>query len=407
MQRILAIGACSTDKSKSHRSSADVFFDATALRRALRHLLLSTVVWSGICVNAGAQMVETHPDPTCQLTKNAEIQMTVRGGHFIVPVDIGGHSYPMVLGTDTDRTALTPDAIRTLALVEDSRQANVVNGLAGSASEYPYTVPSLKFGPSEWVNLSVLAINMPKGASIDAEQPIGILGADVLSRYDLDVDFPNRTMTLYTAQECIAQFLPWKGRYFEYAAQPQSSSKHRFVIPATLNGQSIHGLLSTGSVRTLVKRSILAKIGGIRVAQLTFAPSSTGNSQSANVVDVYRFDSLQIGPRNYRNVRLRISDSIPDSEDIVLGLDFLRSRRVWFSHSSGRVFMQPSDDQEKVEIPGEIIQPGVFGSIKPDAESPDDLVTMLKNHPELSTHSHMTYYPSVRVVERTRLQPPP
>ena len=254
----------------------------------------------------------------------------------------------------------------------------------------------------------MLTIDVLKSAPNDTEAPVGILGADVLSRYDLDVDFPNRTMTLYTAQGCIAQFLPWQGRYFEYAAESQPGSKHRFVIPVTLNGQKLDAILSTGTWRTLVKRSVLSRIGGIRVVQsTTTSPARVGTQQTSIVMDLFRFDNFQIGPRNYQNVRLQVSDSIPDGEDIVLGLDFMHSRRVWFSPSSQRAFMQPSDDQRKVEIPAEIIQPGAFGAIEPGNESQNDLTTMLKKHPEFSTHSHMTYYPTVHVTERARLQPPP
>lgn len=343
-------------------------------------------------------MVQTHPDPTCQLTREAEVQMSFRDGHYVVPVDIGGHSYPMVLAIGTDRTALSPGAIQALGLAEDSRRADVVSGLGSTTSVYPHIVPSLKFGSSEWVNLPVLTIEAIKRTPGDTDAPVGILGTDVLSRYDLNVDFPNRTMTLYTAQGCIAQFLPWQGRYFEYAAKTQPSSKHRFIIPVTLNGQKLDAILSTGLWKTILKRSVLPEVGGVRVAQSTASPTG---------VDLFRFDSFQVGPRNYRNVRLQVNDSIPDGEDITLGLDFMHSRRVWFSFSSERVFMQPSDDQRKVEIPAEIIQPGEFGLIKPDDESQNSLATMLKNHPEFSTHSHMTYFPTIRVIQRARLQPPP
>src|ERR1700685_2554444 len=102
-------------------SSAIAFCTANAPGRVSRHLFLCTVLWSGVGAGAQAQMVQTHPDPTCQLTKAAEVQMSCRDGHYVVPVDIGGHSYPMVLGIGADRTALFPGAIQALGLAEDSR----------------------------------------------------------------------------------------------------------------------------------------------------------------------------------------------------------------------------------------------------------------------------------------------
>ncbi|WP_166653637.1 aspartyl protease family protein [Paraburkholderia flava] len=376
----------------------------------LRDVSLAGIMWICCSPFASAQMVETHPDPSCQLTKNAQVQMTVRSGHYVIPVEIGGHVYPMVLGIGSDRTAFTPEAIQTLGLAEDSRRASVVAGLGtGSTSEYPRILPSLRFGGSEWVDLPVLPMqSIPDGPPGAGERPVGLLGADVLSRFDLDVDFVNRSMSLYTAQGCVGQFLPWQGRYFEYATRPVPGSRHRFVIPVQLNGVSLNALLSTGTARSALKREDQPNVGGVSTGSpnKNIPNGASGYAGSGAVVDRYRFESFRIGPATYHNVLLRVSDTVPEGEDIALGLDFMHSRRIWFPRSSEQVFMQPSTDRRDVPIPSEIIQPGTSGSI-PDGDDPESLDAMIRSRPELSTHSHMTYYPNVRVIQRARLQPPP
>ncbi|WP_159444557.1 retroviral-like aspartic protease family protein [Paraburkholderia ribeironis] len=337
--------------------------------------------------------------------------MTENSGHYMVPVNIGGKDYPMMVDTGAVKTALTPAAADMMGLDVDGRRAQRVAGIGGEAwSEYARIVPSLKLGPSEWINLKVLTADMlPAKLRAMQPPPVGLLGADVLSRYDVEFDFPAKQMTLYTAQNCFGWFVPWQGRYHEYF--PDSAKQHLFLLAVVLNGHPIHAMLDTGASRSLVtKRAALN--ANVDEQALNQFPAAFGTGFGGTAVTTHRgrFNSLQIGPLVYRDARLDIGEMELATGDMLLGMDFMRTRRVWVSYSNNRVFMQPADfgaAQPTIPAwpPGTPMQRSTGPTVSTDAE--ENLRDLLDHRPDLSTHTHITYSPSIQVRQGTRLQLPP
>jgi len=291
---------------------------------------------------AFAQMGVARPNAECQLQMIARLPLIESFGHYMVPVGIGGKEYLMVVDTGATATALTPAAADMMRLGVNLGADLRVGGLGGTRSERARIVPSLKLGPAEWVNLKVAVADMLPG-KLMAMQPslVGLLGADALSRYDVEFDFPAKQMTLYTARNCSGWFVPWQGRYYAYT--PDGAQHHRFLLPVALNGRPMRAVLDTGASRSMVtKRAALnAGLSEPALNQL-HASSGTGFGGKAFTTYPARFDSLRIGPMVYRHAPLDIGDTDMTYGDMLLGMDFMHSRRVWVSYSSGRVFMQPA-----------------------------------------------------------------
>jgi hypothetical protein len=166
----------------------------------------------------------------CQLKLEATLPMTKVLSHYTVPVDIDGHSYPMMVDSGAERTTLEPGIADALHLAVDSDHATTTTGVGGSVGhEYPRIIPSLKIGSSEWIDLRVLAVSSGAVApEAQASAPVGILGANVLSRYDVEFDFPGRTLSLYSASGCMGHFAPWQGDYQAYSAD--KTPGNRFIL---------------------------------------------------------------------------------------------------------------------------------------------------------------------------------
>jgi hypothetical protein len=54
---------------------------------------------------------------------------------------------------------------------------------------------------------------------------------------------------------------------------------------------------------------------------------------------VHRFSRLEIGAEVIHNPELVVTDIDLNDADLVLGVDFLGSRRVWLSYGSQQIFM--------------------------------------------------------------------
>ncbi|MGF6766138.1 putative aspartyl protease [Paraburkholderia sp. GAS33] len=293
--------------------------------------------------NAWAQMVDVEPDHNCRLKVEAKLPLTQIHGHYLAPVDIAGKSYPIEVDTGADKTALTPQAADTLQLGQDMSAAERVGGVGGSVDpQYSRIISALKFGSSEWDNLVVPTSNMLTATQLAmSPTPIGLLGANVLSRYDVEFDFPASTMTLYSAEGCLGRFAPWVGNYYSYS--PEYTQRHRFILSLVLNGHRVRAVIDTGASRSLLTRAAAVAVG-VDGATLDRDPTSSGTGMKGTPIDIrlHRFDSLRIGPITYRNVVIDVGDTPLADADMLLGMDFMKSRRVWFSYSTGWVFMQPA-----------------------------------------------------------------
>ena len=54
---------------------------------------------------------------------------------------------------------------------------------------------------------------------------------------------------------------------------------------------------------------------------------------------VHRFSQLDVAGEPVRNPEIVVADVTLRDADLVLGIDFVRSRRIWFSYRSRQIFL--------------------------------------------------------------------
>ena len=80
----------------------------------------------------------------------------------------------------------------------------------------------------------------------------GLLGADFLSPYDLDLDIPAGRLTLYSVAGCAGRFLPWTG---PYAALPAwRPVRNVMTLAMQVGGKTLQAELDSGRL-VLPRRS--------------------------------------------------------------------------------------------------------------------------------------------------------
>lgn len=276
----------------------------------------------------------------CELKHEATLPMTEMAGHYMISVMINDHPANMMVDTGAEKTILETTSADAWSLPEDDSQAYPTHGVGGEAhSFYPRIISSLKFGPAEWTDIRVAASpSLGDEQRMQGNVPDGILGADILSRYDTEFDFPARTMTLYTAVGCLGHFVPWTGKYQSFSAN--QTRENRFIVMLGLNGHGTRALLDTGASQSLVSMKA-ADAAGVDSAALANDPRSSGTGMDSTVVhtSIHKF-LMQISDSRFDGAPLLVADIDLRKVDMLLGMDFLKYRRVWVSYSTGWVFMQ-------------------------------------------------------------------
>jgi predicted aspartyl protease len=276
------------------------------------------------------------PDTVCKLVWRADLPIEPRNDLIFVDVVFDGHPAKMVLDTGAERTILTETAVTRLRLRRDLRHAGNTVGIGGASASYEAVLDDFAVGvfrlPVERVAVGTFSL-----PAIGGIQPDGLLGADILLAFDLDIDVPGRRLTIYRARPCAESRPPWTVPYA--SVEHVSTRRDRLVVPLSINEADGRAVLDTGAQRTVIRPEFAAR-GGVTQAMLDADPSSQlrGASREQASFRMHRFETVRIGTDVAHDVPLPVARLPGGEEDALLGGDFLHGRRIWLSAASHQVF---------------------------------------------------------------------
>jgi predicted aspartyl protease len=280
----------------------------------------------------------------CDLVKVTQVPLEPRNRVFAVRVTVDQHPLDMLLDTGSTKSLLAEATVQRLHIPQDGRTVTIMAGLAGGSQKADANVDSMLLGDTP-LDVSRISVNtISSSMNLD-----GILGLDVLRDFDLDIDAPDRTLTLYRVRDCEQAAPPWQ----ETATAIDGSSTRLgwLAIPFEINGVAGTAVVDTGASFTAIMPSMLRRLG------MTDQDLASDRSVTSHVVAgadaemrVHRFDTIRIGPVTAHNtaILVQMHDPPPISGgwrfgDGLIGQDLLRDRRVWFSLRTGRLYLSHRD----------------------------------------------------------------
>ena len=274
----------------------------------------------------------------CALVPAGVLPVRLVGNVPVTVVGINERPAALILDIGSDITLLSQAAAVRLGVRFDDRLAIRLNGAGGQARASPAVLPEVQFGTAVLTDVRAV-VGRGLRPPID-----GVLGINVLAGFELDLDAPKGEVALYRARPpaCAGAPPPWTVPYVRLPTE-QERTGHLFV-PAGLNGRPIRALLDTGASRSTVGLPAAAA-AGITGADLLRGPSSVTQSLDAAgiVTRPRRFRSLQIGAERVDDPTLNVADLPPQAGDMIIGSDYLGSRRIWIALASGTVFAATPD----------------------------------------------------------------
>jgi predicted aspartyl protease len=255
----------------------------------------------------------------------------------IVTLLANGHPVVLLLDTGAERTVLTPTVAERIGAQPPRIEfPQGIRGIAGSLSSREVELRSLvASGVSmPWRRVVVAQVTMAKifGAPLD-----GLLGADVLSGFDIDLDLPHQRMVLYERRSC-PNGPPWAGPYAAISTG-RSRGEHLF-FPVQLDGHGITAIVDTGAQLTTLSTTIAVALG---VTEAALARDRSIMTQGATAErlnsHIHQFLQLKVGTEIISKPEFVVADIKLKDADIALGADFLKSRRIWLSYGSLQIFL--------------------------------------------------------------------
>ncbi len=280
----------------------------------------------------------------CVVRPLAGVPVDPVGSILLVPVVVNGIQGTFILDTGAGRTVVTPYAVEHFGLALDEWTSTTMRGVGGverrrnanpkSISLAGVALKRRSLAEDSTLRVATLPHDMVAGRRID-----GLLGRDFLSAFDLMLDLPHKVLALYEVRDCAGRFLPWTG---DYVAVPvETPAESALVVPVELDGVRLRALLDSGASSTVVAAPGMARLG-LGMDRLSGDPSQMVTGMGPNSVRMWRhrFGMLRIGMESFPGPSFLVAPiQLTPVADMLLGADWLMSRRVWISFATRQLFL--------------------------------------------------------------------
>jgi predicted aspartyl protease len=276
----------------------------------------------------------TPPRPSCDLAVVSQMPLQVKSRLLTVPVGINEKWVRLIVDSGAERTTLSREAADRLGLKRDPKRVMTSSGMGGSSTNADAIVDRFFLGGT----------NMPIDRVAVGELPLaelgvdGLLGADILLAFEMDIDVPGGALSLYRVRMCAGTAPPWKEPFAE--VQGVAARRDRLLIPFYLNGAEGRAILDTGAQATTVSLDMAKRAG---VNEKTLANDRVvhhrGAGAGSTAAFLHRFDSIRIGPATIDHPVLSVISRDAGIGDALVGEDFLQGRRVWMSFPTRQFFV--------------------------------------------------------------------
>ena len=301
-----------------------------------RSALLSLLLSLGLAACAAPLPAAPRTEAGCTLTRRAELPLSDSRNFMLAPVRIDHHTAQFVVDTGAETSLVTPQAAHALALPRAPGKGTVLLGISGSVRTQNVIAHEFAVGDTMRTDKRLGLGALPRFPH--ARPPvIGLLGADVLGHYDVDLDLPHGRMALYAVRGC-GRVTPWPGA----ASVPIARTRSGLVfVNVLVNGTTVEALLDTGARTTLLARTTANRLG-LTPAVLAQDPARVGFG--IGLVDLgvrqHRFATLGLPGAIERDVAANVADLRLPGVAMLLGADYLGRRRIWISYATNRLYFR-------------------------------------------------------------------
>jgi predicted aspartyl protease len=303
-----------------------------------------------------------------------------------IEVSINGKSVLMYVDTGSTTSIISPEWALALRLRRDPAHRSVVKTIAGDDLSREVIVTKMVIAGLDFFDKDFVVAELPGGEP--GARAAGVIGADIINDFDLELDMPRKTLTFYAVGDCRITRPPWVGAYVGIVG---SASNNRFRFPVTLNGRPMMALFDTGSASETVSLDA-ARRAGVGEEELNADRVVAETVANGHAAEAHRhqFSSLRVGLHNFVNPVMNVVDFEQSGVDMLIGDDYIRLGRFFLAYSSDRIFIQTSLDSADIAR-GQT--PGVIPSWHGPCWLPPSMAPVLAPH-------------SAIVLEGPKLSPP-
>lgn len=279
----------------------------------------------------------------CRFSTAADLRLPPVPGPLVVLASIDGGPVRLVLDSGAERSVLSGDAVARLGLKLDAWTATSVRGIGGLTRHRDAQVGELLLGTIGLSRPLGPVRSLPVVPTLPGVRIDGLLGADLMSGFDIEVAGGGLRVAFHRAAGCdaatIGEALPWA----EAVLPSEAVRAGLFVVPVTVAGRTLRALVDTGSEITVLDDRAATALG---IRSTVPAPAGTAQGVGPASVTLRLADAgtLTVATRDGGVLALGAGPlwvgRLPATGfDLLVGMDRLRALHLWLSHATRAVFL--------------------------------------------------------------------
>ncbi|HEX4637055.1 MAG TPA: pepsin/retropepsin-like aspartic protease family protein, partial [Rhizomicrobium sp.] len=179
---------------------------------------------------------------TLKLVNTVPVKLAYEGRRAVVSVTINGKQEQFLLDTGGAFTQISATAADELKLPETESYGKMLD-LYGHASTRAVKVDSFVLG-----RLADKNTRLPVMTFAENELFSGILAADYMGEYDIELDFAGGKMNYFSPDHCQGKVVYWPASAI--AVVPMRFKNFHLTLPVMLDGKPIRAMIDTGAPDT-------------------------------------------------------------------------------------------------------------------------------------------------------------
>ena len=289
----------------------------------------------------------------CGLGQAIPLNVEVVRQATIVTVTMNQRRARLLLDTGANVTVINRSSASVLGIQPVAGGTSVFQAVGGASPTDRAELQSMIIGG--------IAVNGLKVAVSSDTLEDGVLGLDVLSRFDVDVDLPNGRVTLYRGGLCPGDKPPIPGAVLEIPAKraiTRGTGKTQVIepylmVPVSLEGAVTLGMFDSGALAGSLVSSAFAAKAGVTEDKVASDPVITARGfGTSTTLHRHQFDKMFIGREVFEKPTLLVGGDSKQLFPVIFGYDYFRTHRVWFNFLDDRVFVVPVNDEPALPAEG-------------------------------------------------------
>lgn len=288
--------------------------------------------WLVLCLIA----VPDAASAACKISRYVDIPVTMVGARPVVTAQINGRDARFILDSGAFFSTISAANAQEYGLKIESLGDARLRGIGGETSLRVTTVKELRLA-----DVPIPKIEFGVGGSDTGFA--GLLGQNILGLADAEYDLPHGFVRLMKSEDCHdGQLAYWAGTkpFTVVPILPMNRGQRHTIGTIMIDGKKIKAMFDTGaesSMLTLEAAKRLGKVPGSTEVESSGFAYGLGTKRVRSWRT--RFATIDIGGETISKPWVKIADYTLDGPDMLIGVDFFRTHRIYVDNRNHRMFI--------------------------------------------------------------------